>query len=72
MRVTSKGCRTVEIREGVRVISTTAGRTSFTAEVPTLDLGTGTFVLHAIGRSKDGLEVRGAPFEVEVRAPSGG
>ncbi|MDA0934573.1 MAG: TIGR03790 family protein [Planctomycetota bacterium] len=72
VRVTSKGCRTVEIREGVRVIQATAGRTSFTAEVPTLDLGTGTFVLHAIGRSKDGLEVRGAPFEVEVRAPSGG
>lgn len=70
VRVTAKGCRTVEIREGLRVLSTTEGRTSFTAEVPTLDLGTGTFVLHAVGRSKDGVEVRSPPFEVEVRAPS--
>lgn len=68
VRVTSKGCRTVEIREGRRILSRTEGRTSFTAEVPTVELGTGTFVLHAVGRAKDGTEVRGEPFEVEVRS----
>jgi uncharacterized protein (TIGR03790 family) len=71
VRVTSRGCRAVEIREGHQVLSRTEGRSSFTAEVPTAQLGTGTFVLHAVGRAKDGTEVRGEPFEVEVRPQSG-
>lgn len=71
VRITSKGCRTIEVREGRRVLFEAEGRTSFTAEIPTGGLGTGTVVMRAIGRAKDGTEVQGTPFEVEVRPEPG-
>jgi uncharacterized protein (TIGR03790 family) len=67
VRITSKGCRTIEVREGQQVLSRTEGRTNFTAEIPTEGRGAGTFVLRAVGRAKDGSEVQDAPFEIEVR-----